>query len=112
MKYFKYKRLIKKRKAISNIEIFYRSIFNEFSEADKKILLSVLYEINQVINFMSKIAPIFVYSLIYYFHSYLEPFINPLYVATIYLIFSLWSTDINNDDYDPQEMKNVSEWMF
>ncbi|MED1439957.1 sugar transporter [Aeribacillus composti] len=112
MKYFKYKRLIKKRKAISNIEIFYRSIFNEFSEADKKILLSVLYKINQVINFMSKIAPIFVYSLIYYFHSYLEPFINPLYVATIYLIFSLWSTDINNDDYDPQEMENVSEWMY
>ncbi|MGG1480829.1 sugar transporter [Bacillus smithii] len=112
MRYFKYKSLIKKRKAISNIEIFYGPFFNKFAEEDKKILLSVLYKINQVIHFISKIAPIFVYSLIYYFHSYLEPFINPFYIATIYLIFSLWFTDINNDDYDPQEMENISIWMY
>lgn len=112
MKYFKYKHLMKKRKIFANIEIFYKNFLNKFADSDKKILLSFLYNLNMVITFVLKIAPIFVYSLIYYFYSSIAPYINPLYIAIVYFFITLWFTDINNDDYDPVEMENISQWMY
>ncbi|WP_044894917.1 hypothetical protein [Bacillus alveayuensis] len=108
MKYFKYKRLMKKRKAFENIEILFGTFLNKFADGDKKLLLTFFYNVNVVITFASILVPIFVYSLIYSFRSY----INPFYIATIYFFVTVMFTDINNDDYDPVELENISQWMY
>lgn len=73
MKYFKYKRLMKKRKAFANIELLLGDFLNKFADGDKKLLLTFLYNVNVVITFVSILAPIFVYELIYYFRSFINP---------------------------------------
>jgi len=108
MKYFKFKKLIKKRKAFANIEMLFGSFLNKFADGDKKLLLSFFYNVNTVITFASTLAPIFIYELIYYIRSS----INPIYISTIYFFGTLLITEINNDDYDPAELENVSQWMY
>ncbi|WP_229194006.1 sugar transporter [Bacillus cereus] len=99
---------MKKRKAFANIELLFGDFLNKFADGDKKLLLTFLYNVNVVITFVSILAPIFVYELIYYFRS----FINPFYIATTYFFVTMLITDINNDDYDPEEIGNVSQWMY
>ncbi|AXI39628.1 sugar transporter [Bacillaceae bacterium ZC4] len=111
MKYFKYKRLMKKRKALANFEILFGNFLNKFAGGDKKLLLVFLYNVYAVITFASMLAPIFVYLLIYFFHSFIIN-INPFYIATIYFFITLLFTDINNDDYDHVELENISQWMY
>ncbi|MED1300569.1 sugar transporter [[Bacillus thuringiensis] serovar konkukian] len=108
MKYFKFKRLMKKRKAFANIEILFGAFLNKLADGDKKLLLTFMYNVNIFFTFVSILAPIFVYELIYYFRSD----INPFYIATIYFFVMILITDINNDDYDPEEMENISQWMY
>ncbi|MFV5171139.1 sugar transporter [Bacillus cereus] len=107
MKYFKYKRLMKKRKALANIELFFGTLLNKFATDDKKLLLNFFYNVHVVVTFVSLFAPIFFYELFYYFRS----FVNPFYVATIYFFVTILITDINNDDYDSVEMDDISKWM-
>ncbi|PES33851.1 sugar transporter [Bacillus thuringiensis] len=107
MKYFKFKRLMKKRKAFANMEVLFGDFLNKFADGDKKLLLSFFYNINICITFVSILAPIFVYELMHYFRSS----INPFYSATVYLFLTTLMTDINNDDYDSEEIENISQWM-
>ena len=72
-----------------------------------KVIANFLYNVNVVITFVSILAPIFVYELIYYFRSFINSFILQLLIFVTMII-----TDINNDDYDPKEMENVSQWMY
>ncbi|PFB75525.1 sugar transporter, partial [Bacillus thuringiensis] len=46
MKYFKFKRLMKKRKAFANMEVLFGDFLNKFADGDKKLLLSFFYNIN------------------------------------------------------------------
>jgi len=61
---------MKKRKALANFEILFGNFLNKFAGGDKKLLLVFLYNVNAVITFASMLAPIFVYLLIYFFHSF------------------------------------------
>jgi len=112
MKYFKYKRLMKKRKAFANIELFYGGLLSHFDENDKRLILEIMYKIHQVVNVFVKLAPIFVYAPLFYFHYYLEPYMDPLYAAILFLILSTWFTEIYNENYIPEELENVSQWMY
>ena len=99
---------MKKRKAFANMEVLFGTFLNKFVDGDKKLLLTLFYNMNLVITFASILTPIFVYELIYYFRLYT----NPFYFATIYFFVTLIITDINNDNYDPVEVENISQWMY
>lgn len=112
MNYFRYKNLMKKRKSFYNIRFLFSGFLSKFADEDQKMLLTYLHNLNQVISFLSKIAPVFIYGLIFYLKKYVDPIVNTYYIATIYLIVSIWFTNINNDDYDPLEIENVAQWMY